>query len=307
MVKIYSYLLLTVFLICSLPVAKADDAPLILTAQGVNPINNKSIRLVRERVDINLFADAMGGYADVKAALTFKNMGKEQKVLMGFPAGTIDKEKNEIEKFSTNINGQKLPIKYYKQGDNAWHCWDVSFASGEEKTIISNYKYQDGFAAMQMMFFYPLETGRYWKGNIGEAIINLHLKGIEVRELRTVLPGNFKVTGENNVVWKFKDFEPDELSNIKIFYVIPQDSKQPDNSCKLMEKKGDLESALKCYESIQPISDAKIWSEFSKYQNWMARETFEWRILNYSRNMGAVKYGEYKVQQLRKKMKKHKK
>ncbi len=90
MVKKLSYLLLIIFSICALPAAKADDAPLVLMAKGVSPVNNTTIRLVRERVDIVLFADTMGGYAEVKAALTFRNTGKAQKILMGFPTSLID-------------------------------------------------------------------------------------------------------------------------------------------------------------------------------------------------------------------------
>ncbi|MBL7205597.1 MAG: hypothetical protein ISS63_14915 [Desulfobacteraceae bacterium] len=75
------------------------------------------------------------------------------------------------------------------------------------------------------MFFYPLETGSYWEGEIENANITLKLKNIDVIQLTTLKPGNFAVINEDTVTWTFKDFEPTKRDNIEVYCPLLHDPK----------------------------------------------------------------------------------
>ena len=60
-----------------------------------------------------------------------------------------------------------------------------------------------------------LKTGAYWRGPIGDAVIEVHLKNTFPDQVTSVTPDGWERNG-NTISWHLKNFDPDEDIEILI-------------------------------------------------------------------------------------------
>jgi len=202
--------------------ADADSSSLFRIAETVQPVKNNNVRMVEEKVDIQVY----GGWSVVRCEFVFRNeSGKEQAVLMGFPASMIGIEDGEIDEttrlrdFKIYDDGVEKEAKLEKAQDESaeadgiaeWYTWDIHFQGGEERKIVNTYRTQNYDAPWGRSTGYILKTGAPWKGTIGKAVITFELMDIAPSNIYAdnTSPKGYR-TDKNKVIWEMEDFEPTE-------------------------------------------------------------------------------------------------
>jgi hypothetical protein len=114
-----------------------------------------------------------------------------------------------------------------------WLVWPTRFAPGAVTTITvyflvdcSQARMRKGYSVKKgHAFAYVLESGRAWAGGIGEGSIKVQLKdALTIGNINGVLPaGAWKGKGRL-LTWAFTNLEPDEKSNLLIWYNAGSDS-----------------------------------------------------------------------------------
>ncbi|MTI66735.1 MAG: hypothetical protein FH753_09070 [Firmicutes bacterium] len=241
------FICITIFLIFG-TYSFADDTSLGRTPEGVYPINNNDIEMVDEIVNIYLKEGR------VECIFTFKNTGKENTVLMGFPA-TLDNnyienspgesEDSIIKNFKAFDDNEKLPVKLenevkvnldlddFKKRNwyDKWYTFKVPFKAGETKKIINTYEYKAPVSAIGpglKTTGYVLDTGAFWKDNIGHAKIIFHLGDILFTRIDSFYPYDLEgiTLNKDKLIFEKTNFEPD--FNLKFNYWL--DSANPNES-----------------------------------------------------------------------------
>lgn len=182
-------LLAVAILLLILPVsALADDSYAGGVGETPMPQNSKDIVMEKEVVNVTLHL----GFAEVECAYQFKNEGKAQAVLMGFPErDNPEGDYVPIAIFRAFINGTEIPVKkteitfkpgqagYDEFGEKSnWFMQEVPFKAGETKVVVNRYIGSNGGtvspdASYSTHFVYVLRTGGSWKGAIGRADVNI--------------------------------------------------------------------------------------------------------------------------------------
>lgn len=230
----------------------ADDAPLAFIPGGnVKPINNSDVQLERETIDIYLLPDKYS----VEVNYFFKNTGKAQKIMMGFPSNKETKVmdykvyENNVPLKTTNMPGnwefklKNVGAQFYENPVNSFECFDVTFNEGETKHIkdVFNQRYTDSYGGENCSFFYILKTGSLWKDKINSIIVRVHTekapKGFDLKSGE--LNGN--EVSFVDFSCEYKDMEPSEdliftIRNYDDFFVtgsssglLPKDLYSPGN------------------------------------------------------------------------------
>lgn len=221
---------LTITIICISNVF-ADIAPNPIKAKGILSSGNTNIRMVSERVIVDLYKDS----SVVECHFLMKNEGKKQLINIGFPemnfhhfktTSTSDfesrffvheneKEVQLINFYTPNSDLSKKQEMYEKQ---PWYLWDSEFNEGETKIIKVRYSLPFGVIKNCCRYFtYLLNTGSGWKGSIDTAEIIINLKDITADLILEATPENYKIE-ENQIIWKFYNLEPTTNDDIKINY-----------------------------------------------------------------------------------------
>jgi hypothetical protein len=142
----------------------------------VAPVENKSIRLVDETVDI--FLKDYEAY-HVEVEYHFENTGAAQSIVMGFP----DQVLLPLANFQATEGGKKLEVvpKKGRDADTAaadgglmWQTFTMSFAEKEKKTIQNGYDAKVSRSKTNHRIKYILTTGALWKDKINEVLIRVH-------------------------------------------------------------------------------------------------------------------------------------
>jgi hypothetical protein len=221
---------LTITIICISDVF-ADIAPNPIKAKGILPGGNTNIRMVSERVIVDLYKDS----SVVECHFLMKNEGKKQLINIGFPemnfhhfktTNTSDSEsrffvhenKKEVQliDFYTPYPGLSKKKEIYEK--QPWYLWDSEFYEGETKIIKVRYSLPFGVIRNCCRYFtYLLNTGSGWKGSIDTAVIIINLKDITADLILEAKPENYKIE-ENQIIWKFYNLEPTTNDDIKINY-----------------------------------------------------------------------------------------
>lgn len=179
--------LVSIFLGFCVFTANADMAPIAYLPGGtVKPIGNNDIQLYSETIEISLFSE----FYAVEVNYIFKNKGKEQKVVMGFPSNqetkVIDFQAYEgFNLFKTKSQPMTLDFgneSKYIDADfsinsiNSFECFSVIFKEGETKKIKNTFKqkYTENYGGKRISFFYILKTGSLWKDEINNVVLSVN-------------------------------------------------------------------------------------------------------------------------------------
>lgn len=213
----------------------ADIAPNPIEARSISPKRQTSIRMESEVVTIDLYNDS----SVVKCLFRMKNLGKQEKLQIGFPEMSFHyyQQKSKMDeaiRFQVKENGKIVSFDFsdslryndvYRKGVESyiireeWYLWESKFQEGESKVIEVQYSLPFGmlYKSNERFFTYLLSTGADWKGTIGKAEIIINLKDIEQDSIINQKPSNF-VISNNQISWSFSDFEPITKDDIKIYY-----------------------------------------------------------------------------------------
>lgn len=225
--------MLCLFLTCS--IASANDSALRgLSGGTLKPMNeHPSVRLVKERVTVRLGTET----ATVRCEFHLKNEGKACEVKMGFPEHAWaygDGGTNlRMSEFRSRVDGRLVKMKYQvspkppkrfrdeEMSYEAWYTKIVKFPAGQTRVVVDTYKCEIGgwgdvSGEYFLLFSYILQTGRSWKGKIGDAVISVDAPAYPRR--------HFDVTGSpagyeqrrTALVWTLRDFEPKADIEVKI-------------------------------------------------------------------------------------------
>ena len=267
----------------------ADIAPNPIKAKSISPQDQTSIRMVSEKVIIDLYNDS----SVVRCFFNMKNLGEHEKLQIGFPEMTFHyyRQKSKVDeanRFQVKENGKVInsdfsdSLRYDKeyrkkvesyQIKEEWYLWESEFQQGESKTIEVQYSLPFGllYKTNERFFTYLLSTGANWKGTIGKAEIIVNLKDIEMDSIISKKPNNC-VISNNQLIWTFSDFEPTTNDDIKINYnssKILYTGKKPVPPVFIIDEKLDNEFDLQLIEpnDIASFEVIKNPEETKKYTN----------------------------------------
>lgn len=199
----------------------ADDAPLAFIPGGnVKPITNTDVQLVSETIDIYLLPDKYS----VEVNYYFKNTGKAQKLMMGFPSNKETKVmdykvyENNVPLQTINRPGswefelKGVHAQLFDNSINSFECFEVDFKEGETKHIkdVFNQLYTDDYDGAENSFFYILKTGGLWKDKINSVLIRVHSEKAPAEfDLKSGKLNGNKVSLVNFSI-EYTDLEPTE-------------------------------------------------------------------------------------------------
>lgn len=229
----FTFAILTI--ICLQTNLFADIAPNPIKAKSISPKHQTSIRMESEKVIIDLYNDS----SVVKCLFNMKNLGKKEKIQIGFPEmgfqyylqnsklietmGFKVKENGMAVNFdfSGSLGNEEIyrrKVESYKIKEE-WYLWQSEFQQGESKTIEVHYSLPFGmlYKTNERFFMYLLSTGANWKGTIGKAEIIINLKDIEMDSIISIRPDNC-VKSNKQLIWTFSDFEPSPKNDIRVLY-----------------------------------------------------------------------------------------
>ncbi len=200
----------------NLPVAYADFCPMRAVASTMMPINMNipPIRMVRERVDVYMYPHV----AVVEADFEFENLSDDDVTIeVGFPTigdGDTIYSVEVMLAFKAFANGERVQVdssRIQHPEFPAWYVWNQTFPARKITRLRAEYDtplihYHWGG---RMPFSYILRTGAYWQGTIGEAIVQIHAKGIPLWAIREATPEGWAIDDEaGTLTWEFHDLDP---------------------------------------------------------------------------------------------------
>jgi hypothetical protein len=248
--------LLTLVLFVPFP-TQADIGPMVYHGYCFTPVYSSTIRMSRETVDIyigeRVSYDPHVRQVCVSARFYMQNDGMDTVIVdVGFPASTMsldpdetvpmperiavamkENHKYDIYDFLVSIDGGRaldpLPTvvtgAFYSRSEHIslWYGWKMAFPPGEttvdvEYRVRTNY----GNAGVYQQTTYILATGRFWKGDIGEAVVTVHLPS-DFGEilLGRPWPQNFEVV-DNLLRWRWTEYEPEFFDNVIAEFMPPE-------------------------------------------------------------------------------------
>lgn len=217
----------------------ADIAPNPIKAKGIVASGNTNIRMVSERVIVDLYKDS----SVVECHFVMKNEGKKQQINIGFPEMNFHHFKTTSatdfsSSFLVHENGKEVQLidiytpnsdlrkeqNIYERTNNLdyeeqpWYLWDSEFDDGETKIIKVRYSLPFGQIKNRCRYFtYLLNTGFGWKGSIETCEVIVNLKDISKDLILKTTPQN-NIVNDNEIKWKFNNLEPTTSDDIKIYY-----------------------------------------------------------------------------------------
>lgn len=92
-----------------------------------------------------------------------------------------------------------------------WYTWDATFPAGKTTYIENSYSFTPSSNSVVWQIGYVLKTGSNWKGNIGQAIIEVWYPSAEDLKMRVkdIKPAGYQIVGRR-IVWDLRDFKPKE-------------------------------------------------------------------------------------------------
>lgn len=199
----------SVLLLASVSAAGAVSREAV--GKNLSPFTATPVELVKETVMITLYPDQ----ARVQSTFYLENPGSSTRLKAGIPLAS----EADLLRFEAWVNG--APAKVNEGADQSgefygWKFWDLSFEPNETKTVKLSYvisldgsPYVHWLPEVRRAFTYLLKTGRNWGGKIGEAKIQIRLKGVDADKLIAVAPDGYQL--EDGVIhWELISVEPEE-------------------------------------------------------------------------------------------------
>lgn len=202
---------------------RADSGPIYFSAGVLVPTTSNDIRLTREVLTVDYTSNILPttseqpGTVDVRARFWFRNEGKAVTQKMGFPLGreqlsgygyfntgfavTLDGRSINSVEFEQQAPGTGSELTY-----SMWNTFEVPFAAGQTRVVDVTYRIRPrgGY------FLYVLQTGRLWKGPIGDLTIDVNLgRPAAFPDLLSVQPSGYRLQG-NHILWHFTNYEPQQ-------------------------------------------------------------------------------------------------
>lgn len=227
-----SVLIVSVLLCTGLPTAAiADSGPIYFSAGMLVPTTSNDIRMTREVLTIdytNQIAQKTSHYTgtvDVHARFWFRNEGKAVTQKMGFPLGREELSGFGMfgPAFTVTVDGTPI-VAHMLEGQKAtagseltydiWSAYEVSFATAQTRVVDVTYR----ILPRAGYFLYVLQTGRLWKGPIGDLTIDVNFGRDPVfPDLLSVRPAGYHTQG-NHILWHFTNYEPEQDIEIESMY-----------------------------------------------------------------------------------------
>src|SRR5450756_1506813 len=224
---VLSILIISVLLCVGLPgAAMADSGPVYYSAGVLVPTTSSDIRMTREVLTIDYTSQVGGGPVNVHARFWFKNEGKAVTQQMGFPLGREALSGFGIwaPQFKVTMDGTAVKTLNFDEKKNTagnselaydqWNTFEIPFAAGQSRLIDVTYTIlpRGGY------FLYVLQTGRLWKGPIGDLTIDVNF-GREpgFPDLLSVQPAGYHTQGDH-ILWHFTDYETQQDIEIESMY-----------------------------------------------------------------------------------------
>jgi len=228
---------LIVILCLSAPArVEGDSAPLQAVGRTLVPKTGTRVRMVEETVIIDISYDPRGDDGDdaeplarspycgrVRASFAFEAPAAEE-LLVGFPLGLLLEDgwfAGPVKDFRCTVDGRVAAhtVNQVEQPGGppqVWATWQVAFPKGRTRIEV---EYRVPFEVYRPWanpsFWYVLNTGRYWAGNIGRAVVSLGLTGqygtsvpIRSQDVRERTTKGWRIDA-GRLVWEFRDIEPD--------------------------------------------------------------------------------------------------
>jgi hypothetical protein len=204
----------------------ADSGPVYYSAGVLVPTTSSDIRMMREVLTIDYTNQIAGGPVNVHARFWFKNEGKAVTQQMGFPLGRELLSGFGIwgSQFKVTMDGAAVKTLNFDEKKNTagnselaydqWNTFEISFAAGQSRLIDVTYTIlpRGGY------FLYVLQTGRLWKGPIGDLTIDVNLGHEAVfPDLLSVQPAGYHTQG-NHILWHFTNYEPEQDIEIESMF-----------------------------------------------------------------------------------------
>lgn len=207
---------------CALKI-RADIAPNPIQANGIAAVKPTEVKMVSEKVIVDLTIDSSHVYCYFK----LHNEGKAEKMQIGFPYMNTTPFSSRFAPINVYQNGKKInDIDFFKSNSGnikisskSWYLWDAHFDENETMIIEVSYSLPKGVVKNNLYykFDYLLNTGSGWKDKIDTAEIIINLKDINKELILKTIPENFIFSG-NQLIWKFYNFEPTIKDDISIQY-----------------------------------------------------------------------------------------
>jgi hypothetical protein len=228
----------------------ADVSPNPIRIKGIVSKQPVNIQMVSEIVRVDLFKDS----SIVECSFNMKNLGQASEIEVGFPMMNFyhwsDDKSNDLnkDKFQVWVRGEAVnkvniyipdelkglflkkadrsggyseelykELRLYENENKPWYLWKTRFNKDESMQIIVRYSLPTGANKLNRFFNYILSTGAGWKGNIEQADVIVTVKDFAMDQLIKMSPSNY-VKKENQLIWRFKDLEPDSDDDIFIDY-----------------------------------------------------------------------------------------
>src|SRR5450756_1380219 len=225
-------LIISVLLCTGLPTAAmADSGPVYYSAGVLVPTTSNDIRMTREVLTIDYTnqitptPDHQSDYVNVHARFWFRNEGKAVTQKMGFPLGREELSGFGMfgPEFTVTVDGTAI-IAHMLEGQKAtagseltydmWSAYEVSFATGQTRVVDVTYR----ILPRAGCFLYVLQTGRLWKGPIGDLTIDVNFgRPTTFPDLLSVQPAGYHTQG-NHILWYFTDYETQQDIEIESMY-----------------------------------------------------------------------------------------
>jgi len=202
---------------------RADSGPIYFSAGVLVPTTSNDIRMTREVLTIDYTtataktSNPQDNLIGVHARFWFTNEGQAVTQKMGFPLareqlsgfGYFDSgfavKADGLTVTTTPFDDQK-PTGGTALTYSMWHTFDIPFAAGQTRLVDVAYKIypRGGY------FLYVLQTGRLWKGPIGDLTIDVNFGRVPTfPDLLSVRPADYRIVG-NHIVWHLSNYEPEQ-------------------------------------------------------------------------------------------------
>src|SRR5664280_2276402 len=230
---VLSILIISVLLCVGLPAAAmADSGPIYFSAGILVPTTSNDIRMTREVLTIDYTnqitptPDHQSDYIDVHARFWFRNEGKAVTQQMGFPLGRELLSGFGIwgSQFKVTMDGAAVKTLNFDEKKNTagnselaydqWNTFEIPFAAGQSRLIDVTYTIlpRGGY------FLYVLQTGRLWKGPIGDLTIDVNFgRAAAFPDLLSVQPAGYRLEGDH-ILWHFTNYEPEQDIEIESMF-----------------------------------------------------------------------------------------
>ncbi|HVR84729.1 MAG TPA: DUF4424 family protein [Planctomycetota bacterium] len=277
--------------------------PVPRAAETLAPRKGTAVEMSAETVHLWLEEDS----ARVEATFTLLNTSPDKEELeVGFPTAAQPKNftwnsregmnvtewgPSSIRDFSATVDGQDVTAlpKQGREKDSykGWLCWPMAFDGSQKRAVVVRYTvptrddhYSEPSYLLNRQVTYVLKTGGGWKGNIGEAVILLHLEGMSEENIVGAAPEPAD-KAKSCWTWRMKDFKP--KADILLQYHVYASSKEAVEklAAKLKKNGSEVETWIDYADNLvaaeEPLRAAEAFARIHELEKQEGRALFRAR------------------------------